>query len=250
MGANSDIAWTDHTFNPWWGCSKTSPACAHCYAEALAKRSGHDCFGDKPRRLFGEKHWNEPLRWAATARRDGVRERVFCLSMGDVLEVAPGLASARTRLWPLVRQTADALDWLFLTKRPERVNQVPQDVAERSWWGVTIEDQAHAEERLRALCTLPARVRFVSAEPLLGPLDLEPWLSVGDLDWMICGCESGGHARPFSLEWARSLRDQCAAYHVPFFCKQLPSNSLARPWTDLERFPVDLRVRQFPEVAT
>jgi len=84
---NSKIEWCDHTFNPWWGCAKVSPGCAHCYAESLAKRTGNAVWGhESPRRFFGDSHWNEPLKWDAAAKAEGRRKRVFCASMADVFE--------------------------------------------------------------------------------------------------------------------------------------------------------------------
>ncbi len=113
MGENSKISWTDHSFNPWWGCTKVSAGCANCYAEALAKRTRHDVFGEnKPRRFFGDRHWNEPILWDAAAARAGVRRRVFCGSMCDVFEsdaIEPSGGDerdyARDALWELIEAT-------------------------------------------------------------------------------------------------------------------------------------------------
>src|SRR5258708_7584279 len=117
MGKNSHIEWTHHTFNPWWGCTKVSPACDNCYAEAWAKRVGNDVWGSKaPRRFFSDSHWKEPLKWQAQAAEEEERARVFCASMADVFEARPELDAPRARLWKLIESTPN-LDWLLLTKR-------------------------------------------------------------------------------------------------------------------------------------
>jgi protein gp37 len=222
LGRNSSIEWTTHTFNPWWGCVKVSPACKHCYAEAWSKRVGQSVWGIRAqRRFFGDRHWSEPLRWDAAAAAQGERARVFCASMADVFEDRRDLDDARTRLWGLIEATPN-LDWLLLTKRPEQIAPtVPWGDAwpPNVWIGTTVESQEWAEERLPHLLATPAAVRFISAEPLLGPLDLSEWLPNG-LDWVITGGESGPKARPSSPAWFRSLLNQCMASDVAFHFKQ------------------------------
>jgi protein gp37 len=222
MGANSKIEWTTHTFNPWWGCTKVSEACKHCYAESWAKRVGQDVWGPKAaRRTFGESHWREPLRWNREAVNSPTRPRVFCASMADVFEDRDELIPHRSRLFELVEATPN-LDWLLLTKRPQNIARLacwgaawPENV----WLGTTVELQSRAEELLPHLEAIPARVRFISAEPLLGPLSLERWL--GDtIQWVITGGESGPKARPTSPTWVRSLLLQCMANQVAFHFKQ------------------------------
>lgn len=172
MGADSKIAWTDHTFNPWWGCVRVSPGCQQCYAETFAERVGQKVWGaDAPRRFFGETHWREPLTWAARVRIKAlatgalVKERVFCASMADVCEDRRDLDHWRDKLWGTIELTADALDWLLLTKRPENLRRlVPEDILGRCWVGTTAEDQQRADERIPHLLATPAAVRFVSAE--------------------------------------------------------------------------------------
>lgn len=221
MAKNSRIEWTTHTFNPWWGCVKLSPACKYCYAHAWSKRVGHDVWGvGAERRLFGDRHWAEPLQWNKTAEASGVRARVFCASMADVFEDRADLDSQRERLWALIEATP-ALDWLLLTKRPDRVlHSVPwsRTWPANVWLGTTTEDQEWAEKRLPELAAIPAAVRFISAEPLLGPLTLTGWTHA--IDWVITGGESGPHARPSSPSWFRSLMNECMAADIPFHFKQ------------------------------
>jgi protein gp37 len=222
MAKNSKIEWTNHTFNPWWGCVKVSPACKHCYAEAWSKRVGQNVWGPKSdRRFFGDKHWSEPLKWNVEAAIGGERRRVFCASMADIFEDRAGLDEWRVRLWGLIEATPN-LDWLLLTKRPERIAEAVPWATEwpsNVWIGTTVEDQEWAEERLHYLASLPAAVRFISAEPPLGPLDLRPWLG-STLDWVIAGGESGPKARPSSPAWFRDVMNQCMEADVAFHFKQ------------------------------
>ena len=221
MAENSKIEWTHHTFNPWWGCVRVSRACVNCYAEALAKRHGHQVWGPRAeRRLLSDATWANPLKWNEAARQSGVRARVFCASMADVFEDRRDLDPHRERLWGLIAATPH-LDWLLLTKRPDKVAaQVPwrRRWPGNVWIGTTVEDQAAADVRLPALAALPAVVRFISAEPLTSPLDIRRWAN--RLDWVITGGESGVRAEPASPSWFRNLRDQCITADIPFHFKQ------------------------------
>lgn len=199
MGEKTDIGWTDHTFNPWWGCTKVSQGCKHCYAETVAARWAGDklpVWGpDAGRRRFGEHHWEEPILWNARARRDGVRRRVFCGSMCDWLEDRDDLLAELVRLLDVIRITP-GLDWLLLSKRPElfhrRLQQARGFLAGSAdpglaawltrwvkgtppvnvWGGVSIEDQPNADRRIPELLALPFVLRFLSVEPLLSYIRL------------------------------------------------------------------------------
>lgn len=226
VAKDSKIEWTDHTFNPWWGCVKVSPACRNCYAEKWAVRVGSQVWGAKSdRRFFKENHWKEPLKWNREAKREGSRRRVFCASMADVFESRSDLVEWRRKLWDLILQTQN-LDWLLLTKRPHNVSQmVPKDWLTNGWppnvWlGTSVENQRWAEERIPLLLENNASVKFLSCEPLLGNLDLSKWMRKGLIDWVIAGGESGAHSRPMSPHWVRSLRDQCQTFGVAFHFKQ------------------------------
>lgn len=248
MGKDSAIAWTDHTFNPWWGCTKVSPGCSNCYAATFDKRVGGDNWKPNgPRRFFGDAHWREPLKWNAAAEKAGKRAKVFCASMADVCEDRPDLVEPRGRLVALVDATP-WLDWLFLTKRPENFNRLMPWISTRpnAWAGATAENREQAERRVPELLRVQAAVLFISAEPLLGPVDLSRWINpvcetcsernnpprrdgvcenCGDplppeLSWVIAGAESGPGARPCDVAWLRSLRNQCKDAGVPFLLKQ------------------------------
>jgi len=229
MAKNSSIEWTHHTFNPWWGCSKVSPACDHCYAETWAKRVGQSVWGVKsPRRFFTDQHWQEPIRWNNEAVEDNERRRVFCASMADVFEKRAELNPWRTRLWKLIEDTP-MLDWLILTKRPQNIAFMAPWKAEwpeNIWLGTTVENQKFADIRLSHLLKHRAKVRFLSCEPLLGAIDLKPWIKAKPkkqqygIDWIIAGGESGPGARPMHPDWARGLRDQTVKAGAAFHFKQ------------------------------
>lgn len=256
---NSKIEWTDHTWNPWWGCAKVSPGCTNCYAETLANRYGHAVWGPAKttsRRMMSENYWRHPLRWNEAARKAGQRARVFCASMADWLEDHPALIEPRARLIQLIHDTP-CLDWLLLTKRPEGWSDRLHDVVHYTHDGAdmlasrwldgdapenvimmtSVENQEYADRRIPELLKIPAARRGLSCEPLIGPLDLSVYLATcewcggslyGDhecydpagIDWVIVGGESGHDARPMHPDWARALRDQCQASGVAYFFKQ------------------------------
>lgn len=228
MGEQTAISWTDHTFNPWWGCQKVSPACANCYAETFSKRVGLQVWGpESERRFFGDKHWAEPRKWNADALKAGVRRRVFCASMADVFEDRADLVEPRLRLFELIEKTPH-LDWLLLTKRPDLMLEffagtsgagLSAPALPNLWAGTTVENQQYADERIPFLLQVPAVVRFLSVEPMLGPIELPPD-ALMELDWVIAGGESGAKHRPSNPDWFRSLRDQCQAAGVYFHFKQ------------------------------
>lgn len=306
---DSKIEWTDHTFNPWWGCTKVSPACDNCYAAALDKRTGGNHWGaGVERRRTSPANWAQPLKWnknhEAFFKEHGRRQCVFCASMADVFdnEVDP---QWRADLFGLILATPN-LDWLLLTKRIGNANKMIVQALVKAynggsedgkllknvWIGATICNQAEADRDIPKLLAVPAAKRFLSIEPLLSSVDVAKYLpnsyecggSCGHrtatapkyrrccmcpnpsgmwdadeasktrgswtcpdcsdedntefvcdecesfmvidhpltqyIDWVIVGGESGHGARPMHPDWARSLRDQCAAADVPFMFKQ------------------------------
>lgn len=251
MAENSKIEWCDHTFNPWAGCTKVSPACDNCYAEADQKRFRFVEWGaNAPRRRTSAAYWKQPLKWNAEAEKDGSRRKVFCASWADVFDNHKSIDPQwRLDLWELISETPN-LDWLLLTKRPQNFKRYLPDEWDGGTWGgpwpnvwlgTTVENQQEADRRIPHLLDVPARVRFLSCEPLLGPVDLTRifhdhpahtdalrgiyWSErgqkeEGQIHWVIAGGESGPNARPSHLDWFRDLRDQCAAADVPFFFKQ------------------------------
>ena len=223
MARDSKIEWTDHTFNPWWGCTKVSPACDHCYAETWAKRVGFDIWSSgRPRRFLSEAYWKQPYRWNKEAEQSGRQVRVFCASMADVFEWKNGLAVWRKRLWTVIEDTP-FLVWLLLTKRPHlagRLTPWKDNWPRNVWLGTTVENQRWVDKRLPHLEESHARMRFLSCEPLLDEIQLGAWLERKVIDWVIAGGESGPKARPSDPEWFYTLRDQCIAHATPFHFKQ------------------------------
>lgn len=251
MAEKTEISWTDATFNPWWGCAKVSPACDHCYAERDSRRfaAGKVLWGvDAERRVFGDKHWNAPARWDATAGKLGRRVRVFCASMADVFDKnAP--EGARERLWALIEATPN-LDWQLLTKRISNVfKMVParwrdDGFPSNVWMGATVVNQEELDRDGPRLAAVPARVRFLSIEPMLGRMDLSDALvAFNGINWVIAGGESGPHARDGETEWYRQLAQQCKQAGVPFHLKQITVGGKKLP---MGVWPSDLQVQEFP----
>lgn len=266
MGENTKIEWTatylddgtvipGNTFNPWIGCTKVSDGCKNCYAEHLMDhRWGKVQWGPQgTRQRTSADMWKQPLKWNEKAMRGGYRAKVFCASLADVFEDRDELKPWRADLLHLIVQTPH-LDWLLLTKRPENVNRLIEEatgfsessmwfpaVGDHVWIGTSVENQEMANKRIPHLLQVPAAVRFLSCEPLLGPIDLGRAIGCGyycdevvghvnhpfwtrgiasPIHWVIVGGESGPGARPMHPDWARSLRDQCNAAGVAYFFKQ------------------------------
>jgi protein gp37 len=233
MGENSKIEWCDHTFNPWVGCTKlahpTGSACDFCYAAAWAKRTGHSELWEGERRRTSATNWQQPIKWDRAAAAAGVRYRVFCASLADVFD---NQVPERWRhdLWHRIAQTRH-LDWLLLTKRPENIKKMLPDPKTGTpdwgegwpnvWLGATAEDQARYDHRWGHLRQVPARIRFISYEPAIGPMLPGMDAHEGETpDWIIAGGESGGKARPSNPKWFRDLRDDCAHLGIAFLFKQ------------------------------
>jgi protein gp37 len=280
MAENSSIEWTDHTFNPWIGCTKVSPGCDHCYAEARMDARLHRVSWGTGQPRQRTKTWGDPIRWnkahEAFYAAHGRRQRVFCASLADVFDNEVP-TEWRRDLFDLIELTPE-LDWLLLTKRIGNVSDMVREAKSWDWllgrrnvWlGATIVHQEEADRDIPKLLATPARVWFLSMEPLLGPVSLEnirtplgadpesyiegnvlvrkSELDRGKpraaIDWVIVGGESGPHARPMHPDWARSLRGQCAAAGVPFFMKQMGGTRDKRG--ALDDLPSELRAREFP----
>jgi protein gp37 len=252
MGANTKIEWADHTFNPWIGCTKISPACDNCYAETLMDNRLHvvQWGAGNPRKRTTEKNWRDPIKWDAEAAAAGIRFRVFCASLADVFDNEVPDAW-RVDLLRLIEATPN-LDWLLLTKRIGNVSAMLDKAGSlmsevlvwpkpNVWIGATICNQAEADRDIPKLLQVPAPKRFLSMEPLLGAVclrniyvgkgsviegmpschdHLDPLRFRPGIDWVIVGGESGTHARPMHPDWVRSLRDQCNEAGVAFHFKQ------------------------------
>lgn len=270
MSENSAIEWTDHTFNPWEGCQKVGPGCDHCYAETRnARFAGGTAINwgpGAPRRRTSVSNWRKPIAWnkahAEFFAAHGRRQRVFCASLADVFDNAVD-PTWRMDLFSLIAQTPN-LDWLILTKRIGNVMPMCSSdglmfdmISQRVWLGATIVNQEEAGRDIPKLLRVPAARRFISMEPLLGPISFEGMFAsenmhdgtnaLEELDWVIVGGESGPGARPMHPDWAREMRDQCAAAGVPFLFKQwgewapgeCAGNTLAMPTAQTADWFVD-----------
>ena len=304
MAENSAIQWTDHTFNPWRGCTKVHEGCTNCYAEVNYSVKMHGVkWGPRGTRVVAaDSGWKQPLKWNREAAKEGVRKRVFCASLADVFEDWDGpvlnrhgvrmalshtgsiiscgrdldefplpdvrwatLADVRRRLFTLIDATPH-LDWLVLTKRPENVRRMWPGVAGAAdsdiggeaitmtayrhnvWLGTSVSLQEHADKQIPELlkCHDLCPVRFLSLEPLLGPVVIpETWLRYkGTRQWVIVGCESGPRRRVMQQEWAESVAAQCTEAGVQFFMKQMQVGSTVTG--NVSQFPETLQVREFP----
>jgi protein gp37 len=221
MAKVSAISWTDATFNPWIGCTKVSPACDHCYAERDNSRRGWvPGWGPGvPRKRT--KTWGEPLKWNRKAAETGRPLRVFCASLADVFDnEAP--QAWRDDLWQILRQTPN-LRWILLTKRIGNAHKMlpPDWPFPNAGLMATLANQEEWNRDIGKLMSTPATWRGVSAEPLLGPIDiLAGPMGMGLPDWIITGGESGPGRRPLDMDAVRLLRDQCADLGITFHHKQ------------------------------
>lgn len=255
---NSAINWTDHTANFWWGCMKVSEGCKNCYAETLSKRWGKHIWGTSAttERDYKSGIWKDIRKWDDEACRDGIRRRVFVSSMSDFLEDHPQVQDWRERAKALIYDLKN-LDVLMLTKRPENAsiflsdwyNNWPSHV----WMGTTVENQKAADVRIPQLAYIPAKIHFLSVEPMMERIDLDlrgknygithsSWEE--SIDWVIVGGESGHGCRPFNWDWARDIKNQCAESNIAFWMKQGGGFPYSRH--ELEDLPEDLRVRELP----
>jgi protein gp37 len=286
VGKGTKIEWAHHTFNPYWGCTEVGPECDQCYAREFADtRLKMGLWGaNAPRRFFGDAHWNEPKKWNLAAEAANERHRVFCSSMADVMEDRRDLDAQRDRLWKLIDATP-YLDWLLLTKRPSKYATLtpwgssgkwPRNV----WAGCTAGTQKTANVLIPQLLSgaRNARVKWVSAEPLLERVSYAPFLStpeIGGVSWIVLGGESNAvrrRARPCNPDWIREAMMECAPLGASPFVKQLGSNVMlprCRDCADVgpicpgslmpcggtvdtkggnwAEWPPDMRVRRFPE---
>lgn len=245
--ASTTIQWTEHTWNPIVGCSIVSPGCTNCYAMRMARRLASNpqtpWYAGTVKKVNSHAVWTgkvalvehklaDPLRWKQP-------RRIFVNSMGDLFhEAIPD--EWIDRVFEVMRQCPQHV-FQILTKRPEHMQSYARSatVLPNAWLGVSAERQHEADERIKLLISTRAAVRFVSCEPLLGPLDLSAFLP--DLDWIIVGGESGPDWRAMDLVWAKSLHDQCKRSGTAFFMKQVAARDPAD-----EQIPRDLFIREYP----
>jgi len=260
----SKIEWTDKTWNPITGCTKISEGCANCYAEKMAKRlkGRYGYPADDPFKVtFHKDKIDQPLKWKKPSR-------IFVCSMGDLFHDDVRFDEIH-EIWDTMKACPQHT-FIVLTKRPERMKKVVGRIYQLErfgaalgfwrhvWLGVTAENQERAAERIPILLQIPAAVRFVSIEPMLGPIDFYgsrlDWIApfkeydpmyrpTPRIDWIICGAESGQKARLTRIEWIRELRDQCVVEEVPFFLKQMDTDGTLVKMPELDGQVWD----QYPE---
>jgi protein gp37 len=297
MGQTTGISWCDHTANFWTGCTKVSDGCKHCYAETFTtNRMGLHVWGPTAERRPAKAIWSDILKWQREAAQEGVARKVFTSSMADFFEgpetcqdpaAYKVITGARERVFNDVIPKTPNLIYQILTKRPENIMRfVPPEWSDdwpaNVWAGTSIEDQKTADKRIPLLLAVPAIVRFLSIEPLIGPVSLSPKSSavavlsrfhgpdgfdetgsqesfdrerwkIANVAWVIIGGESGPGARIMEREWADSLILQCSQAAIPCWFKQTGSVLAkqmglrdVRHGGDIDEFPEALRVREFP----
>lgn len=239
MGENTKIEWADHTFNGWIGCSHVSKGCMNCYAERDFDHRYHKVeWGPRGTRVeTSDKNWAKPFKWNKAAEERGHVDLVFCASLADVFEdyhaigINPEvpvktLSRWRERLFDMMVKTP-WLIWLVLTKRPENVmGMVPHSWRTvgrwpaNVWLGFSAEDQSNFDYRIESAIKIPTPVLWVSAEPLLGYIDMSLYLETPEINWVIVGGESGPNARPMHTSWVKNIEWDCGVGRVSFFFKQ------------------------------
>lgn len=241
MAKQTKIEWATATWNPWIGCTKVSPACDNCYAERWAKRCGRN-FNKVTR--AADATFYAPLKWKEP-------QRIFVCSLSDFFHDDIIGAGPQCEAWKIMHDCPEHI-FILLTKRPENIKKSLPELGwpmKNVWLGCTVENQAQADKRIPLLWQSLAAVRFISVEPMLGPVNLDKhlphpipcdssghlYLQSAGIDWVICGGESGGQARPMHPDWARSLRDQCKVAGVPFMFKQWGE------WMDLKNYLGDMK---------
>jgi len=266
MAEDSKIQWTDATWNPWHGCTKVSPGCKFCYMFRDKERYGQD-----PTTVIRSKaNFNKPLDWAGIHcmafkgdRTPKLPEgsKIFTCSWSDFfIEESDDW---RNEAWDIIKQTPQ-FQYQILTKRPERIKQcLPDDWGEgypNVWIGVSGEDEKNTHIRLRILLSIPAKVKFLSAEPLIESIHSQRNIDMmKKLDWIIIGGESGNDSgkyryRPLELDSIESILDCLSQEKVKIFVKQLGTHLSKkmglkdRHGGDLDEWPENIRVREFPEV--
>jgi protein gp37 len=275
MGDKTGIQWTDATVNFWWGCTKVGPGCDNCYAEALSKRTGGSHWGAgaerrkiKSANALIHRLDNDYAEWAADydcgllQKECGPSRRVFIQSMSDLFDTDVPL-DWFAEAWGKIT-ICNRIDIQIVTKRisvvAKRLEAIGKSWPSHAGLIITVCNQQEADRDVPRLLALKKSLGIpwvgLSIEPMLGGIDLgrlqdglpnNAWLTWLDgLDWVICGCESGPRRRDMDLEATRELLGQCQEAGVPFYMKQLALNG--RVITDVDLFPEDLRVRQFPEV--
>lgn len=217
MGKLSKIEWTDHTWSPWWGCTKVDRGCKNCYAESFSKRVGLKIWGQDARRHMSAEHWEIPLRWNDYGALRKEEYKVFP-SMCDPFESRPELEDLRFRFWKLMKWTPN-LQWLLLTKRAENVEYYDLPINAHVFASINDEASMHRIAEIRSR-RKASRVHGLSIEPLTGPLTTLRKSDLSGIHWVLLGGETGAGAERMRGEWAQHILNVCRDARVPYFFKQ------------------------------
>lgn len=256
MAQNTKIEWCDRTINLWWGCTKVHEGCDNCYAETLSHRWGRDIWGNDKPQLEVKSVWKDLDKYQKLAKESGEMHRVFVGSMMDIFEKPMMMVDSKgvecfdgtgtVRNYFLSKIDAGDypnLIFLLLTKRPSNINKyIPERWKETPpvnvMFGTSPVNQQTSEKLVTQLLEVNGK-RFLSVEPQLDSINIQGFLFNGGIDWVIQGGESGHHKRPFNIDWAYYLKQQCEATNTPYFFKQIDK---------IQPIPDDLMIREFPKV--
>lgn len=246
MGITTGISWTDATWNAWQGCKKVSTGCKNCYMFRDKER-----FGQNPNIVIrsARQTFYAPTRWSRKKELP-TDSKIFVCSWSDFfIEEAD---EWRDEAWEIIKYLPE-YKFQILTKRPERMSShLPADWGtgySNVWLGVSVENQVEAEKRLPYLAEVPAAIKWISAEPLLGALQLTQFIGHTlhqGISWVVVGGESGNAARHLELAWAADIRNQCREANVAFYMKQLSEFDYPKTFRDFKKFPRQLQIREFP----
>jgi len=254
MAQNSNIEWTDHTVNLFWGCSKVHTGCKNCYAEKLSHRYGNSIWGENTGRKMILSAFKDLDKYQRAAHKNNELVKIFCGSMMDIFEDTKFLnnktdefqttGSLRNELFKRIDEGKyNNLIFLFLSKRPLNIyNVTPEewvlDAPKNVWFGTSVSDQETADKYIPQLQCFGLNNLFLSIEPQIGPIDN---MYLYGINWVIQGGESGPKKRPFNLDWAVKMRDICKDQNVPYFFKQIDK---------IQPIPEHLKIREFPDFNT
>lgn len=270
MGTNTKVPWAHHSFNSWWGCTKTKySGCVNCYAEKYASSKGYDIWGKgKKRRYFPKSHFQQLLTWQKNAAIAGEYHRIFIGSLCDVFDDEVS-NYWRNQLWQYFDVTPNLIKMLT-TKRPQNiVGMYPAEWLSNprkdACFLFSVSDQESADEIIPLAAKIPALVRGISYEPAIGPINFAGLIEIkhtqytpdNNFHWIVIGGESAG-GRPFELDWAYDTELFCRHAGISFYMKQLGSHLAAEygiadidPKGEmLDHIPEDLRIREFPELLS
>lgn len=260
MAENTKIEWCNHTVNLWWGCSKVHTGCKNCYAESLSKRFDNDIWGQDKNRKLIKSAFNDLDKYQKQAEKENKKVTVFVGSMMDIYELNFPLqnpngkyentAQLREELFSRINaKKYENIIFLFLTKRPENIGIFMQfdwyaNPPINVWIGTSLSEPAN-KQSANILNREWKGKKFLSIEPQTTIIRSLTAQTHSSFDWVIQGCESGANRRPFELEWAYKMKDECKRLGIAYFLKQIQDDN-GKVIKDIEQFPKELQIREFP----